>query len=138
MYSSCAAAMFLALPPLWYLLIPLSCEPKDCAADLRNTNSPGSSMAGTVSPLPLPGTQPPLLNLLTRPPLLPLNMSEASLVALPKDLFKPPKPPPSNFPPAHAAALAATKAPRIGRTGARALPICVIALASFNASEAMV
>ena len=63
-------------------------------------------------------------------------MSVVSPVPLPRALFSPLIPPPNSLPPAHAAALAATKAPRIGRTGARAFPICVIAFASFIAIEA--
>ena len=32
-----------------------------------STNSPGVSIAGTVSPLPLPGTKPPVANFLGLP-----------------------------------------------------------------------
>ena len=60
----------LILPPPLYLLTPESLlTPILFTADFLNTNSPGSSMAGTVSPLPLPGTNPPLAIFL--PPILP-------------------------------------------------------------------
>ena len=39
-----------------------------CTVSFVNTTSPGVSIAGTVSPLPLPGTSPPCANFFgTRP-----------------------------------------------------------------------
>ena len=60
--------------PSAYLLIPARLPaPKACVADFLITNSPGVSIAGTVSLLPLPGTKPPLAKPLggLAPPLLP-------------------------------------------------------------------
>ena len=55
-------------PPLLFILCKLS-APRVSTAFLRITNSPGSNIALTVSPLPWPGTTPPLANFLTKPPL---------------------------------------------------------------------
>ena len=61
---------FLLLPPL-NLLLFICCNrsaPSFSTLLFLITNSPGVSIAGTVSRLPLPGTIPPLLNLLNPPP----------------------------------------------------------------------
>ena len=74
-------------------------------------------MAGTVSPLPDPGTQPPFANVSGMPPLAEPTPRRPLI------------PPPFNLPPIKPPTLIANNAVRRGITGAIALPIAVMALA---------
>ena len=103
---------------------------------MRITNSPGCSIAGTVSLLPVPGTQPPLLNLCTFPP-VPNRSILFRPSVLPRAELKPPSPPFLNAPPKKAAPLTANKAVTSGITGAIAFPTAVIALAKDIATPTM-
>ena len=88
---------------------------------MRITNSPGVNIAGTVSPLPDPGTLPPLAKPLMGPPLF--------------LLVKPLPKPPTNCPIAGIALIAAN-AVKAGKTSLADEATDINALASFRDTSA--
>ena len=114
------------MPPLAYLLLFIRCKfsaPNFLTLLFFTTNSPGVSIAGTVSLLPLPGTTPPLAKALTGPPAL-------------KPLVTPPVSPPMK-PPTPLATLIAANAVSKGITGLSESANFIKALANLSVVSAI-